>query len=196
MNNGRYGDYNVLDYKEDWDRHTRKIVLQRTEKPSPLTFFSDDEATVVSAVLRHLLYEHRKELLSYVVAEMDQILSNPSGEAQRDPKAPPQAELVRRGLAALDQAAQDDEGVNFSRLSPHKQLQLLSALQLGHVPATEIWHGVPQKQFFKKLLDLAVETYYSHPTIWSEIGYAGPVYPRSYVRIELGVTDPWEARQK
>lgn len=196
MKGGRYGDFNVLDYKNDWDHHTQKIVLKRTEKPSPLNFFNQDESAILVAVLRHLLYEHREEILSYVIAEMDQQLSNPYGEAQRDPKTPPQAELVRRGLAALKQTAMNEENVDFPRLSPHKQLQVLSALQLGQLPAAEAWAGIPQKQFFKKILSLAVGTYYSHPTIWSEIGYAGPVYPRSYVRIELGLTDPWEARKR
>lgn len=196
MNLGRYGDYNVLNNKENWDHPTRQIVLRRTEKPSHQDFFNDEEASTLTAALRHLLYEHRRDILLYVTAGMAQKLGNPYGEAQRDPQAPPQAELIRRGLGAINhQAAQDEDGSNFSRLTPSNQLQILSALQQGHLPVTEFWKGIPQKQLFKKILGLAVDAYYSHPTIWSEIGYAGPVYPQSYVRIELGLTDPWEARK-
>ncbi|KQX56587.1 hypothetical protein ASD40_04085 [Paenibacillus sp. Root444D2] len=32
--------------------------------------------------------------------------------------------------------------------------------------------------------------------VWSEIGYAGPAYPRGYVRTQLGQLDPWEAQPK
>lgn len=38
------------------------------------------------------------------------------------------------------------------------------------------------------------KTRYPHPRVWSEIGYAGPAYPRGYVRTQLGQLDPWEAK--
>jgi len=48
--------------------------------------------------------------------------------------------------------------------------------------------------FFKQLLHDTVSAYYSHPLVWSDIGYGGPAYPRGYVRVEKGLTDPWEAK--
>lgn len=53
---------------------------------------------------------------------------------------------------------------------------------------------VPQHEFFQKLLTLTVEAYYSHPKVWSGLGYGGPAYPRGYVRTQLGQLDPWEAK--
>jgi hypothetical protein len=55
---------------------------------------------------------------------------------------------------------------------------------------------IPAKELFYKLLTESVAAYYSHPTVWSEIGYAGPAYPRGYVRTEWGITDPWEAKRE
>ncbi|WP_369127188.1 hypothetical protein [Paenibacillus antri] len=43
---------------------------------------------------------------------------------------------------------------------------------------------------------MTLEAYYSHPAVWSEIGYGGPAYPRGYVRTQLGQLDPWEAHTK
>ena len=54
---------------------------------------------------------------------------------------------------------------------------------------------IPVKDFMQKILSEAMSAYYSHPTIWSDIGYAGPAYPRGYVRSEIGLTDPWEAKR-
>ncbi len=60
-------------------------------------------------------------------------------------------------------------------------------------PPTETWDGIPQKALFHKLLQLSVEAYYSHPLVWSEIGFGGPAYPRGYIRADQGQLDPWEA---
>lgn len=192
----RYPDFDVLAEQDAWDPHTREIVLRRTAEPSPLTFLTSAEERTLTAVLRHLLYEHRQDRLRYVVAEFDRRLPEPQGEAQRPPDSPPQADLVREGLAALERASHELAGTDFSHANPNVQLDLVSALQNGKLMPPAGWSGPPQQAFFKKLLGIAVEAYYSHPDTWSEIGYAGPAYPRGYVRIESGLTDPWEARER
>ncbi|MCK9918131.1 gluconate 2-dehydrogenase subunit 3 family protein, partial [Microbacteriaceae bacterium K1510] len=63
------------------------------------------------------------------------------------------------------------------------------------VGVSEIWAKVPQKDFFTRMLYDIVSAYYSHPLVWSDIGYGGPAYPRGYVRVEKGLVDPWEAKQ-
>jgi hypothetical protein len=77
-------------------------------------------------------------------------------------------ELIRMGLSALEQSEKRGE-------------------------PRPIWASVPQKALFTKWLTMTLEAYYSHPNVWSEIGYGGPAYPRGYVRTQLGQSDPWEA---
>ena len=97
-------------------------------------------------------------------------------------------------MAALNKLSQQLYHQNLFAILPEQQFGLIAALQTGNAPELPDWDRVPQKELFKKLLELTVSAYYSHPTIWSEIGYGGPAYPRGYVRTELGLTDPWEAK--
>lgn len=79
----------------------------------------------------------------------------------------------------------------------NKSNDLIAGLQRGewHIEGLAEHGALPQKALFKKLLGLAVEAHASHPAVWSEMGYAGPAYPRGYYRIERGLTDPWEPRR-
>lgn len=195
MSTPRYPGYDVLREQGAWDQHTREIVLRRLEEPPPLQFLTPHEADTLRAVARHLLYEDRTSLLRYAVSEADQKLGNPYGEAQRKAGVPPAQTLVREGLKALDHIAQKRQGRPFHQADIPVQFSILEGLQKGQLEAIPAWQTVPQKALFKKLLGLLVAAYYSHPHVWSEIGYGGPAYPRGYVRIELGLTDPWEAKR-
>jgi len=190
----RYPDFDVMAQADAWDPHTRAIVEKRLQPPAKPQFLTTAEVQALRAIASHLLYEDRDDILAFVLSHIDGRLADPVGEAQRKEDALPQAELVRRGLKALDAVARARYGHAFVDGSVEEQFTILAALQHGALEAVPEWDGVPQKELFKKLLSLSVEALASHPTIWSEIGYAGPAYPRGYYRIELGVTDPWEAK--
>lgn len=82
---------------------------------------------------------------------------------------------------------------SFFHLEESLQRQIMTSICEGLLSQSQAWEGIPQKELFQKLLNLTVEAYYSHPQIWSEIGFGGPAYPRGYVRAQLGHLDPWEA---
>ena len=67
------------------------------------------------------------------------------------------------------------------------------AIEQGSLAKGMNWEQQHQREFFSRLLTQTVSAYYSHPWVWSEIGYAGPAYPRGYMRVELDLTEPWEA---
>lgn len=193
---GHYPGFNVLDERHAWDETTRAVVLSRVEEPPPLRFLTAHEAATLEAVARHILYEHEPHLLAYVVAEADRHLSGPYGEGQRQPGVPPAPHLVRGGLEALDEVARGRANVPFREADVPVQFDIVKTLQHGALEPVPQWQRVPQKALFKKLVGLLVKAYYSHPDVWSRIGYAGPAFPRGYYRLELGVTDPWEARRR
>lgn len=195
MTAGHYPEFNVLDERDAWDATTRGVVLQRLDDPPPLRFFTDDEAAAMEAVARHILYEHEPHLLAYVVSEADRNLNSSYGEGQRKPGVPPAGDLVRGGLQALDEVARGRVNVPFREADVPVQFDIVQRLQHGTVEPVPQWQNIPQKALFKKLVGLLVKAYYSHPDVWSRIGYAGPAFPRGYYRLELGVTDPWEARR-
>lgn len=186
-----YPGFDVLAEQLEWDETSRNTVVKRLQPDAP-TFLRPDELEGVRAVATNLLYESRAEVLDFVVSHIDKQLSSPLGESERKATLPPQDVLVRRGLAALNGAAMGLEGQPFVGCKPETQAHLLQTLQKGKAPLPDEFADVQQKDLFKKLLLLCVDAFASHPTVWSEIGYPGPAYPRGYYRIERRRHDPWE----
>ena len=190
----RYPGFDVTDQAGAWDRHTRVVVLQRLGPPKQPSHLSKEEVAALESALSCLLGEDRRELLAFVVAHFDQKLGSKVGEGQRKAGVPPFPDLLRQGLAALDALAGVRCGGRFADCTGDEKRAILADLQFenaGEVPEAAT---LPQKEFFEQLLGTAVEAYASHPVVWSEIGYAGPAYPRGYYRIERGLADPWEPR--
>jgi len=191
-----YPDYDVLALQDEWDEHTRDIVLQSLNPPSAMTILNDWEQQMIAAIAQHLIYDNRKEIIAWIVAHIDSELAQPVGESQRKPGTPPQKQLVLEGIQALEHWAHHHSGQSFLESDAAKQCAILSSLQLGQLPTFDQWNAPLQKDLFTKLAGMVISAYYSHPTVWSEIGYGGPAYPRGYVRIELGLVDPWEPQHK
>lgn len=194
-NRTRYPGYDVIKENEHWDDHTREIVLKRLGPFKKHKFLSNHEADLISAIAKHVLYDERKELLDYVLHHLDNKLSSPVGEDQRKVGTPEQKVLIRDGLKAIDKLAKKLHGAPFLEIDSQQQLSILTDLHTGKAPQMADWQTIPQKELFKKLATEITSAYYSHPTVWSEIGYGGPAYPRGYVRLERGLTDSWEAKR-
>jgi hypothetical protein len=190
----RYPNFDVMAEADAWDEHTRSIIERRLAPPKRPEFLTPSESQTLRTIVGHLLYDERVDVLGYVLSHIDNRLKDPIGEAQRKEDVPPEADLIRRGLVALDAVARQRHGLPFVDCSVESQFAMLAALQNGALEPVPEFAGIPQKELFKKLLGLSVEAFASHPAVWSEIGYAGPAYPRGYYRIEQGVTDPWEPR--
>lgn len=190
-----YPDYNVMDSIKEWDEHTREIVLKRLGPFPEKRFLEEQEVRKFRLIIRHLTYDDRDEIFDWILYYIDQRLHSEIGEFQRKLKTPPEKVLIREGLKALDKLSVTLYNKAFNDADIKEQFEMLASIQLEKaVPITE-WGTIPQRDLFNKLLDMIISSYYSHPTIWSEMGYGGPAYPRGYYRIELGWTDPWEAKQ-
>lgn len=194
MTETRYPGFDVMAEADAWDEHTRGVVERRLRPPAKPGFLTRHEVQTLRSIAAHLLYEERDDVLGFVLSHIDNRLKDPVGEGQRKEGVPPEPELIRRGLGALDAVARRRHRAPFAECGVHQQFAILAALQKGELEPIPEWNGLPQKELFSKLLELCVEAFASHPAVWSEIGYAGPAYPRGYYRIEQGVTDPWEAR--
>lgn len=190
-----YPNFDVLDEQEEWDEHTKSVVLDRLKKTTRPVFFDDYEVAILKSLATALLDDDRNDLLDYIVSWYDAKLYSALGEGEREAYIPPEGELLHAGLKALDTAALALYGHGVAELSKEVRASLLRDLQGGTIAADMKWASKLQQALFKKLLVNFTKAYYSHPTVWSEIGYAGPAYPRGYVRSEYGLTDPWEARR-
>ncbi len=190
----KYPSYNVLDQQEHWDDHTRSIVTSRLVRERSYRFFTFPEAEMMRAVAEALSGDERSPIIQYVVCQIDETLGSPIGEGQRKAGLPNAGELVREGLRLLNAAAVRRFQGTYISVGPDTQAQLLDEISRGYGKPVDIWQEIDQTALFRKLLQLTTEAYYSHPTVWSEIGYGGPAYPRGYMRAHLNQYDPWEAQ--
>ncbi|RNB83528.1 gluconate 2-dehydrogenase subunit 3 family protein [Brevibacillus panacihumi] len=190
----RYPGYDVWEEHPHWDDHTKKIVGSRRTPQVSYSFFSQGEALLMQTVVSVLVNDHRLEVLTYVTQHLDESLASPIGEAQRKVGVLPKKQLYRKGLAGVDAESHARYGVDYVVLKKEEQQAVLQALAEGETKAADAWSEVDSVTFFKRVLREAVDAYYSHPLVWSDIGYGGPAYPRGYVRVEKGLTDPWEAK--
>jgi len=192
-----YPRFDVMREEEHWDPHTREIVNKRLNNESfyPYQYLTQHEGDTLFRLCAILLDDARSPVLAYVVHHFDSTLQAGIGESQRKIGVPKQSALIRDGLALLDQVCKERYGKKFISIGEPDQQQLVQQLVQGNIALLSGDQQVPVREWTDKILTDAVAAYYSHPSIWSEIGYAGPAYPRGYVRSELGLTDPWEARR-
>lgn len=142
-----------------------------------------------------LVDDFRGEIIQYVLCHIDETLEDNVGESQRKADVPPARALIRNGTKALDQCALMKYQQHFYRIAEEHQHVMLLQLSEARMEIKEPWEQLPQKAYFQKLLAFTVEAYFSHPKVWSEMGYGGPAYPRGYIRTGIGQLDPWEAKR-
>ena len=189
-----YPHYDVMDEAEAWDDHTRDVVRKRLAPNGNFSFLTNQEAKTLAKIVATLTDDERSEIISYILSYIDQRLQSKIGESERKVGIPKEADLIRNGLALIDTVAKSSAGQEFASLTLQERQTILGNLERQQLPVPWPDKGFPQKELFNKLLRLAVESYYSHPLVWSEIGHGGPAYPRGYVRTEPGLLDPWEAK--
>ncbi len=192
---GHYPDYNVMNLADEWDSHTKEIVKRRLGPFPGKQYLNEHEARTIWIIATHLAYDNREDILDYVVHHIDSELASEVGESQRKAGIPKGQDLIRSGLRALDNLSLKVYQKDFADAETGRQFSMLESLQKGEVMDMPGWPKPLQKELFKKVLNTIVRAYYSHPQVWSEIGYGGPAYPRGYIRVELGLTEPWEAKR-
>lgn len=193
---GYYPNFDVMKEKTHWDDHTREIVEKRLHTgESMCQFFNEKEVAALFDLYVVLLDDSRLSIISFVIHHFDRKLASDIGEAQRKKGTPKESILIREGLHLLNQVCLQIYKNSFGQLADETKKKVINNMLQGNIQLQSGQKSVPVKDFIKKVLNEAVSAYYSHPVVWSEIGYAGPAYPRGYVRSEWGLTDPWEAKR-
>ncbi|HJV46140.1 MAG TPA: gluconate 2-dehydrogenase subunit 3 family protein [Bacillota bacterium] len=189
-----YPSYDVMNEKDEWDDHTQSIVTSRLIRKSDYQFLTLEETELLKRICSRLMDDDREEVISFVISHIDQTLSAGIGEGQRKVGIPKSQILIREGLRSLEETATKRYLFGFTQLNADQQKQLIREISEKKTAQGLEWEAIMPADFFKKLMDLTVESYCSHPLVWSEMGYGGPAYPRGYVRTQMGQLDPWEAQ--
>jgi hypothetical protein len=189
-----YPSFDVMNEQDEWDDHTQSIVTSRLNSEISSRFLTAAETEILRQICSLLVNDQTPDVLDFILGHIDQTLHQSPGESQRKVGVPHAPELVRSGLGAIEQGARLKYASSYTDLDIHKQIQYLQWISESVAEPKDVWSHIPQEELFKKLMNLTVESYCSYPKVWSEIGYAGPAYPRGYVRTQLGQLDPWEAQ--
>ncbi|HZP07492.1 MAG TPA: gluconate 2-dehydrogenase subunit 3 family protein [Terracidiphilus sp.] len=196
---GYYPGYSTLSQQNYWDEATRTAVVRRVEETEPIRFFSPDEVKTLQAIIDRLLPQDDRipDRRIPILPTIDARLYKNKLNGYRYEEMPPDQDVYRMALKAIDEMAQKSFGSRFAELMVLHQELILKSLHDGKPdPPHKIWKQMPVKRLWELLMDDCVSAYYAHPWAWDEIGYGGPAYPRGYMRLENGMREPWEVDEE
>lgn len=190
---GRYPDYDVLSQTDHWDDVTRRVVLDRVERPPSFRFFDERERATLKPFCDCLTAQDSEPRIP-VLAYVDEKLFEGRGDGYQYFDMPSDQETWRTVARGLDEEARAFGVESFDDLSLHHQHKVCHAFAQG-----ELWGGAWASfnlaRAFKVVMRDICEAFYAHPWAWNEIGFGGPAYPRGYSAFgnpELGEREPWE----
>ena len=187
---GRFPGFDVLSQQDHWDDATRAVIDDRLAVPAEYRFFTAAEAAAARALFDQLLYQ-RGEPAIPVARMVDARIAARSTDGWHYDTMPSDHDAWRRSLAALDEDAEDEYGAVFHALEWDEQTRLLARI---HDSKEDRWHGMPPSAVWSLWTRYACTAFYSHPSAWDEIGFAGPAYPRGYKNIGVDKLEPFEVR--
>ncbi|HEX5352848.1 MAG TPA: gluconate 2-dehydrogenase subunit 3 family protein [Rhodanobacteraceae bacterium] len=193
----RFPGYDVMARRDtaSWNDATRKAIDARLATRDSPEFFNPEEWRTLDAICERIVPQASGRMRVPTAALVDRKLAEDRRDGYRDARLPPLREAWRRGLAALEAAAQVRAGAKFHALTASAQDTLLRDMQHGRLDG-EAWGDMPAELFFKeRVMHDILAAYYSHPESWNEIGFGGPAGPRGYVRMYFNRRDPWEAAE-
>ena len=152
---------------------TRRVLEERLDAPSNApTFFDETTFATLRAVCNRLIPQPDREQPIDIASAVDDRLAHNAGKGWRYANMPPDREAYPLALRGIDETARAMFGAPFVDLPGDQQDAVLQAIQDGS-PVGETWQRVPSRLFFEELLAELVESYYSHPLGYDEIGYVG-----------------------
>lgn len=193
----RFPGYDVLRKwnTPSWNAKTRQVVAALLALAPEPRFFSSSELAVVDAVADRIVPQPDGRARIPVGRLVDEKLARCQEDGYRAAAMPREGAAWRRGIAALEAAAQAAFRAGFAELAGPERDTLLRQVAAGTAEGPA-WDGLPPKVFWKqRLLTDILHAYWSHPVAWSECGWGGPASPRGYVRMGYDERDPWEAAE-
>lgn len=194
---GRYPGYDVLSKRDtpSWNDKTREVIDARLAVDARPLFLSADEWRTLQALCDRVMPQPDRRPRVPLAAYVDRQLATGKTKGYRFADMPQPAEAWKRALAALDEAAQREQGRPFAQLTGADQDAMLQRMVDGTF-AAEALRGMPAKTFWTvHVIHDVCGAYYAHPQAWNEMGWGGPASPRGYVRLDLDRRDHWEPEE-
>ncbi len=196
---GYYPGWNVMTQRAYWDDATRTLVEKRLSEPKPVRFFTPAEAVIMTAVFDRILPQDDRlpaQRIPLLPTLDDRLYANRI-EGYRYEDMPSDQQAYRWAVEAFEAMSHEAYGVPFSQLTVTSQDLLLKSLHDGEpIAAKALWKRMNVDRFWSLLVSDVCSAYYAHPWAWNEVGFGGPAYPRGYMRLEEGETEPWEVGEQ
>lgn len=196
---GYYPRFSTMKQQNSWDQKTRQVVRDRVEQTPPVRFFQPGEAQLLEAIIDRVVPQDDRaaDRKIPILPVIDERLYKNALNGFRFEDMPPDQEVYRLALQAIDEMSRERFQASFIDLSIHRQELVLKSLHDGSPdPPHAIWQSMPVGRFWALFMEDCVTAYYSHPWAWDEVGFGGPAYPRGYMRLENGLPEPWETDEE
>ncbi len=185
---GRFPGFDVLDQRSHWDAATAAVVDARLGMLPEIRFFTVAEEAAATAIFDQLLYQRAAPKVP-VTRLVDMRLAEGQTDGWHYDSMPPDDVAWQRSLAGIDSDAVDRFGAPIADCAWGAQKGLLAAV---HDSREKLWHGMLPAQVWSLWTRYACTAFYAHPAAWSEIGFAGPAYPRGYKNLGVDKREPFE----
>lgn len=196
---GYYPGFHTLDQQNYWDAATRKVVLNRVKNIPPIRFFTPDEAATMQAVVERILPQDDRTDATRIpiLPFLDERLHLNRIEGYRYEDMPSDQEAYRLAIRAIDTMSHELHNKPFHIMRTLEQETMLQSLHDAKPQAAQaLWQQMNIKRFWSMLVSDCCAVYYAHPYAWDEVGFGGPAYPRGYMRLEDGASEPWEVNEQ
>ena len=150
---------------------TTSVLQKRLEIPALYqpAFFDPAEFKLLNIVCSLLIPQNYSDKQVLLAVMFDQKMVSGQGKGWRYDELPPDNELFKKGLKAIEETSSSMYNEKFIFLSYEKQHNVLSMIQSGKAEG-EIWKNLSAALYFKELLASVTELYYSHPVAKDDIG--------------------------
>jgi Gluconate 2-dehydrogenase subunit 3 len=184
----RFPDFDVLGQVKHWDHVTAGVVLDRLGVPTTVRFFTPREQAAAIALCDQLL-DQRSDPRIPVVNMIDARLAGAETDGWHYQDMPEDGDAWRSSLRALDSDAAERFGGEFAACCWENQATLVQAVQDR---GSGRWHGLNAAHVWSLWTRYACTAFFAHPSVWDEIGFPGPAYPRGYKNPGVDAREPFE----
>jgi hypothetical protein len=191
--------YDVLDKRDtpSWNDRTRKVIDARMSlKEETCGDFDDTRLATLRRLVSRVAPQPERRAPANTVAIVLARIAADAGDGFRPAGLPRIRECWLAGLDAIDAEAMKRHSRPFARLDDETTDSLLERIASGDT-LPEVWSRFSSRQFWQwRVLPDVVSAHWSHPSLWSAMGFGGPAAPRGYVRLDANRRDGWEAREE
>ncbi|QHE51228.1 gluconate 2-dehydrogenase subunit 3 family protein [Pontibacillus sp. HMF3514] len=187
-----YPTYDVMSEKGEWDPITQQVIQNRTH-PTEGNVLTPEMKRTLQAYSKTLFPSHVGEQTLSISLILDHRLTENKLKSYPKNSLLSKEEIILYGLAHAEEECVLTDQKPFFQMSDDERLKKIISWkhQLGE---ESVWKNVSCDLFYTTLTSELLKLIYSDPSVWSNIGYGGPAYPRGYYAYGPKQFDSWEAK--